>query len=79
METNIYDVLEENESYQETFVKHQTPPLPEAVQGWNDSLLELFCCLSVANQDNGKDLEEADRLAIEAVKRSEWFSLWINR
>ena len=57
----------------------EVAPFPPEVQGWNDSLVELFCTLSISNQDNGKDQEGADRFAIEAVKRSEWFSLWINR
>ena len=79
MKTSIYDLLEKNELYQETFVKHQLPPLPEEVQGWNESLVELFCCLSMSNQDNGRSVEDADQQALSEVKRSEWFALWKDR
>ena len=79
MKTNIYEILEENESYQETFVKYRLPPLPEEVRGWNESLVELFCCLSMSNQDNDMSVEEADRLALRSVKKSAWFSLWKDR
>ncbi len=50
MKKTIFQKLEEhNPSYRITFVSSQYPPLPEEVRGWNDSLQELFCILSVAH------------------------------
>jgi hypothetical protein len=65
---NIYKELDENEFYQAIFVKPQYPPLPEEVQGWNDSLQELFCILSMAHHSAGMKWEEGDRLALNQVK-----------
>jgi hypothetical protein len=73
---NIYRELDENEFYQETFVKLQYPPMPEEVQGWNDRLQELFCILSVAHLSEGMKVEEADEKAIRQVKKSKWFASW---
>jgi len=74
---NIYRELDENEFYQETFVKPQYPPMPEEVQGWSEFLQELFCTLSVAHRSEGMKVEEADEKAIRQVKGSNWFALWI--
>ena len=52
------------------------PPIPEEVQGWKDDIQELFCILSIAHQDEGMCEEQADSLAIEQVKKSEWFVRW---
>jgi hypothetical protein len=76
----VFEKLEQdNHSYRKTFVTSQCPPLPEEVQGWNDSLQELFCILSVAHQGEGMNVEEADRLALRQVKESEWFARWSPR
>ncbi len=76
---NIYKVLDTNGFYRETFRGPQYPPLPEEVQGWNDSLQELFCILSVAHQGEGMTVEEADEMALRQVKESEWFARWSSR
>ena len=75
---NIYRELDENEFYQDTFVKPLYPPMPEEVQGWNYSLQELFCILSVAHLSEGMKVEEADEKAIRQVKESEWFASWMS-
>ena len=38
-----------------------------------------ICCLSMSSQDNGMSVEDADRLALRSVKKSEWFALWKDR
>jgi hypothetical protein len=76
---NIYRELDDNEFYQETFVKPQYPPMPEEVQGWNDRLQELFCVLSVAHMGEGMKVEESDEKALKQVKESEWYALRSSR
>ncbi len=80
MTKTIFEKLEEhNPSYRITFVTSKYPPLPEEARGWNDSLQELFCILSVAHVGEGMKAEEADEKAIRQVKSSEWYALWIDR
>ena len=70
---NIYKILDTNELFRETFRQPKYPPMPEEVLGWNDSLQELFCILSIAHIGVGMTVEEADEKAIQQVKESEWF------
>jgi hypothetical protein len=70
---DIYGALDTNQLYRQTFRKSH-PPIPEEVLSWDIGLQELFCALSIAHYWMGR--EEADRLAIEQVKKSEWFVLW---
>ncbi len=53
------------------------PPIPDEVKGWSDSAQELFCILSVGNQSAGRSVEEADRLALEGVRKSEGFTAMV--
>jgi hypothetical protein len=76
---NIYDELDENEFYQETFMKPVYPPMPEEVLGWDIGLQELFCILSLAHHRMGMRMEEADEKALKQVKDSDWYALWIDR
>lgn len=49
------------------------PPIPEEVSQWNDSLIELFCDLSIRNISRGYSPEEADQLAMDSVKKHSLF------
>ncbi|MGO8880357.1 MAG: hypothetical protein ACLPVO_00465 [Desulfomonilaceae bacterium] len=50
--------------------------MPEEVMGWNDILQEAFCIHAVDYREAGLDWEEAERLAIEDVKKSPDFSIY---
>lgn len=76
MTTSIYAELAKNEMYRNTFIKPRTAGIPKEVPGWPDYLQELFCVLSVWHLDEGSDLDEADRIAIEQVKNSARYQEW---
>ena len=70
MMINIYEELAANKMYRRDFHVPQTPGIPQEVRSWPDYLQESFCVLSVWHTDEGFDLDEADRIAIEQVKKS---------